>query len=454
MNFLSKIISYIKKINLGVAIQHRPKDILTAFYAIVVSSMLTSCFVGEDFSDALCPSDDSIYIQFAIPDLRSILTRASEKEVIVKDIVALVFIKSNDENDGKFLISQSFSTENIVDNTIRLKLGGNVRDYDLSIYLVANPDDVDKIKNVNSIADLREYELNQPVSLDDGLPMIGWQTVNTSATSASMSLTRSVAKVSAYFSGKDSQISLKGLQIFHNAVNGYLSSPINTENEYNDYVFQVNSPTNPDSFSENLVEYCYPSVGYKGNGLSDPGAFVVVKVTRDPASPAQYYRINLRRDKDNSEDLEYLDLLANHHYQIEITDVLNDGYDSPEEAAKHPESDQYLVYIIHDHAAEVFSMVTDGMRELGVTSKVVLSPTLTEAMVVVKCYDASQPDIDISPTYPDNEKSSWIIVDRVVKHEDNDFTEYWDYDTKGSQYEFYLKLNPEENVYEDQTGYH
>lgn len=423
-------------------------------FAVVSGLLLSACIDENGLENCYTNQDETLEIQFAIPDLRSILTRATVEEIMIKDLVALVFA---DDSEGKLLASNNYQTDDIRDNTITLSLSGNVRDYSMVIYLVANPEKVEDIKNISNIEALRKYSLENPIDLSAGLPMIGYQSVEADATSASMSLTRSVAKISVAVTDKAKDVPIQGIQMSNNADKGWLSSPINTEAAYKDeYVFQPNND-GPDTFNDKTVTYSYPSKGYQGGGSKDKGAFAVVKVTRNNMD--QYYRINFRTEqtKGNQKELIHLDLLANHLYQIEITEFKNDGYSTPEAAANAPESDNYLEYVIHDHAEEVFSMTSDGMRELGVTAHVTLSTDEEHktAIVVVKCYDASDPEATIKiGDIKIIDESAWLLVEEKGVHDsDGDFHKEWDLDNPGKQFEFIVSLKPEESVYEDQTGY-
>lgn len=430
---------------------------------------LTSC-ITDDFDG--CEgvyNDGEIVIQFAIPDLRSVLTRA-ESETGINNLDAFVFV-----DGGSYIMHKNFNGSNISNNTISLNVGGQYKTENLLIYLVANTDNgLASLATQGNLtpADLREYELNGSINLNNGLPMIGFQTVSGNNTETSLTLTRAIAKVEV--KSKDETATVSQFQVYKPSKMGYLGSPINIENEFSNFKIHSSVSENPvASNGESNIAYVYPSIGYghlkEDNKTRDfeNGAFVVVKVNRpvkgSETKTDQFYRINLRYEKED-ESLDYLDLLANHHYEISITGFLSDGYSSYEEAAAHPESDQFVTYKIHDHALEVLSMMTDGYRELGVSPEVRLN-TLKEGrtgILTVKCYDPDKivAASEIIIEYP----KEWLTIGEGKTHEKTDIiygddpqndkleddpSPDYDPDNHGQQFDFEITVIKEKKLYED-----
>lgn len=465
-----KLTSYIKDKFENLAFRsksQRSKATLLGMLCMLAAGVsFTSCSDDLDVNNGIGADSDEIVIQFAIPDLTSILTRGiAEDESAIKKLDAYL-IDPNGNNE--VLVHQSFGSGDVNGNSVTLRVSGEHKDKDVIIYLVANGDD--GVANVSDLEALRSYELRQPIDINDGLPMIGYQEVNTSATSASLSLTRSVAKVSASCDVEGAE--LLGINVYSNSAYGFLASPLNSNSDYPTCIFHstknTNTPADDDNgtFGEKKLVYSYPSKGF--NYKEEGGAYVIIKVNNNDKD--QYYRLNLRREKtaadgkdagyvDEKSGLLYFDLLANHHYQIEITGFLTDGYATAWEASKHPEEDQNVQYVIHDHAAEVLSMVTDGCHELGVTPNVTLQTLESEETIVVKCYDTTGSDyikfVPNNAAYEDLtiiSKSDWLTVTPNGTHNfDDDFHKDWDEDNPGKQFEFIVQINSSATQVDD-TG--
>lgn len=445
---------------------------LSFLLCTLLCSLFVSCSEDLDFSQGIIEVPEGVLqISVAVPDPVSVSTRGGESDVNSLD----VFIFPNSGGDPQFIHYSSVPAS----RTVNVALNGNTRNGSVVIYAVANVSELQNVKNqISSSDDLKKYVLNSTLSLDSGIPMMGYRNVNTSSVnSANVSLYRVAAKISAECTV--SGITVEGLQAYNFSTKAYLGSWFNSdpyiikENDANAELSSVNSKDF--SVDENICVYTYPSKCYSvSSNKSDipytdkeqitvnDGAFVVVCVKRD--NKERYYRINLRHENESG-SLEYLDWLANHHYKIEITGFMTDGYDSYDEAALHPESDQYVVYKIHDHVPEVLSMITDGSRELGVTPEVTLISNTDKKTFIVKCFDAANPEAkiyykepgnlgyDANPNYSDFtiiSKSDWLNIEYKGERTEEDFNKYWDWDDHGTQHKFEVSLS--HSVYEDQTG--
>lgn len=418
--------------------------LLKYFLVCVLMAGLAGCSddlsVKPGFNDF---PEGYIQLNLAVPDPVKVSTRSVDESAI-DNLEVFIF---NEDGTG-FFQHQSVSADGIIDNTVGLSLGSQARNNTVLIYAVANVNP-EKIKDITTVEGLRKYVLDQ-YDLGDYLPMIGFGVVDTSRTNTpTLSLYRAVAKVTAGCAPGKGE--LKGIQLYGNSVKGYLGSPKNTEEDYQDYIFHntvsTKAPSTQD-FEETALLYTYPSKGVSQEDMNS-GAYSIVKVARNGSD--QYYRLNLRTEKEGT--LTYIDLLANHHYQIEITGFMTDGYASAEEAAKHPESDQYVVYTIHDHASEILSMVTDGVNELGVSPEVVIrqGDDGRSGTLIVKCYAPGQTvgADEIKFDY-DN---TWLTISPAKEHIDvvADPNPSFDSDNHGQQYEYEISIRDGKNVYEDQT---
>ncbi|MDE6754729.1 MAG: hypothetical protein K2J82_08990 [Muribaculaceae bacterium] len=103
--------------------------------------------------------------------------------------------------------------------------------------------------------------------------------------------------------------------------------------------------------------------------------FVIVKASykASPTDQGQeyYYRLDFQQIEGtgNNAKTKAIDLQPNHWYQFLIKSVNGAGYATPAEAAKNPSP--MVEYAIHDHAPVIYNMISDGMRELGVSNEII-----------------------------------------------------------------------------------
>lgn len=440
------------------------------FISLILAMAIMSCSEQIDFSEGVKELPDGyLRLDLAVPDPVRVNTRAGESDIQNLE----VFIFSKDENT--FYQHLSYPGTSLTNGSVGVALNGAARNAEITIYAVANNE---TCKDIQTVAGLKEHVISSLDQENTGLPMLGFQSVNTAVdNNATISLYRAVAKLSAKSSVANTSVSQ--LRIYEYSKEAYLGAYHN-----NDSFIIKESPKA--SGKEEYIEsqpatggavsfaFTFPSKGmdmtfdenYGRVEDAHYGAFIILQVERNgEKQQKQYYRINLRKEDENGE-LEFLDLLPNHHYSVEITGFLTDGYPSYEEAFNHPESDQFVTYKIHDHAMEIRSMVTDGYNELGVTPEVTFNSSSDEKMVVVKIFSPEESNYDKTITVTSS--SNWIEVTGPTPHiykgegyegeedPDNpfkeDYNKTWDEDTPGKQYEYKVKINNGAKDYEDLIG--
>ena len=93
--------------------------------------------------------------------------------------------------------------------------------------------------------------------------------------------------------------------------------------------------------------------------------FVIIKA--DYQGYSYFYRLDFQEVEGtgNNKKTKAIDLQSNHWYQFLIKSVTGPGCSKASEAAKNPTP--MIEYSIHDHAPVIYNMISDGMRELGVS---------------------------------------------------------------------------------------
>ncbi|MDE6009394.1 MAG: starch-binding protein [Muribaculaceae bacterium] len=119
-----------------------------------------------------------------------------------------------------------------------------------------------------------------------------------------------------------------------------------------------------------LSEYVRPT--------KNSGSLPIVVVQAQYDGKDYYYALAMKKkeiDEEYKENITDIDFLPNHWYQIVIKKVKAPGASSPQEAALAPivssETESAAIdWTIHDHSPEVYNMISDGTRELGVSTQV------------------------------------------------------------------------------------
>ena len=225
-----------------------------------------------------------------------------------------------------------------------------------------------------------------------GIQSVKKATLNQTVT---VKMTRDIAR--AYVSSSTGEFELQEYSIWSAAPEGYiiggLTGSVSTagmgKNPEDGSTFPKNAQQasacsqvpSADASNPNYV-YAYGQKAVEGGKLGeDNRAFVIIK--GDYKNNTCYYRVDLRKEKPQSAEdkaakkpveYDYFYLTPNHEYQIDIIRVKSKGYDSAEEAARHPQDD-FLEVTIHDHVPSVLSMTSDGKRELGVETPVEFGST-------------------------------------------------------------------------------
>lgn len=373
---------------------------LKYFSLILAAAMIPSCADDLEINDpdrnlpAL--EEGQILLNFNVVDPSIIHTRAdqdkssSEKE-ISSSCKHFAFVYQKVNNNYTLLQKQEISISNTT-LSATLSLPASFDAENAKIVVVANvPNDDTEIgkftnlsigSNISMLYALTSAQLasnTQPAS-----PFI----MSGSAESASsqvytVDLMSSAAKVSIEMANELEEFELVGYEMYNAPLAGFYTAAIATEDANK---FQSGSQKYTASKIDNkLTNYTYPvkSLG-SSTDIAAAGAGAYFIVEGKYKGETCYYRVDLRNGAEFSKT--YYNIEANHWYQVEITDVYRKGYTSKEEAAKRymgQEDDPAINVRIHDHAEGVLSMVTDGVRELGVTRAVSLTSTGGEFTVKV-----------------------------------------------------------------------
>lgn len=462
----------------------RSKKIIGLLIASVASiGMLSSCSDDLDIRHGIEEKEDgNLYISFVLPEAEHIITRAGEedKEKTVNNLSVLVFDKSE-------ILLRRFDVVTVLPSVQEALYASREYVYQLAVpvdlksqkgdvYAVANTivktetgqkdliEDfvvVDENNRDNSlnITKLQSLISNENVDAQGSFLMSGKLNDSTKE----LALVRTAAKLTLTEEEDLPDFSINGFSVYYVADNCFLNASslpdpfcnsIDSETqkiigadkkvpaEWDDMNDRFEAFVNPTKTHEDLKVYTYVIIDaqYKGKKT--------------------YYAVPLSKKDKEEEDTEYYyDILPNHWYDMRVIRVEKEGYDNPETAIEYHNDNQIWV-VIHDHAARVFSMVTDGIHELGVQRSVNIEKTEGQEGEVsstfyVKCYAADTDLFDAGReiTITVTQGEDWIEVDTAPLNVNNvsDMAESQN-DNYGHQLEYTVRIKNAETIYTEQTG--
>lgn len=357
--------------------------------------LFTGCAMDDWYESAEVPDRDYMEVDFAVPEPTVVETRAGTlSEDNVNDVVVFFFKKENDLASCTRLQSKRFYFANgkCVDQKIEYNgdLKNHLKTGTVRVVAVANTgmseSDAEGIANLQALqAKYESTKVEERASMNmtmSGFPYVGGaDKEELSRTDLNQKVTinlyRNAAKATVTLTANDDtkDFALSRFALWSFGKKGYYVGAAYKKKEgiKND----VTSHENEFGNWTDDTAYGYGQQGYTTNDSArnelgkDKRAYVIVEGTYKMQKC--YYRVDLiQKEKDattNTETTKYLFLTPNHEYKINIIKVRCKGYDTPEEAAKHPMSD-FMEVEIHDHLSSVLSMTSDGLRELGVTKDV------------------------------------------------------------------------------------
>lgn len=328
--------------------------------------------------------------------------------------------------DGSLL--QQHSTANINDDhNVIFPLDDKLKVYrgEVTVFAIANypQNDNSYTSTISSLKSKTETGISQ-----ESLVMSGKSKLSSTTSSISIEINRVVAKVTLQSEISEESdgygmFELTGMKLYNVSAAGYITSPISMQENVSyipnditlldkDYVTSGNP----------LTDYVFPSISSQKDGLEENGyTFMIVqgKYNNDVC----YYRLDFRTVTDENGEKTYIPIETldpNHWYQAKITAVTGKGYVSEEEAIANP-NPETIVLTIEDHVPGVLSMVTDGLRELGVTREIVIDRNSSkdgdyyEGWLYIKVYSPFENEESPSNiTITGAEQYDWFELDQTV----------------------------------------
>lgn len=397
---------------------------------ILTLSILGGC---SDFFDVSSGSkigaDGEVTVFLSIPAPVSVVTRAGEvdPECVIKTLDVLIY-SGEEENTNQSAPSQyihvsgeAASNEGVTLTPIgessgryqlSFKLNKELRNKSgLQFYFIANCAQTEPELGTWSISNLTDRTVSSisiaqsSESAEEGsvyLTMSGKAAVSDIMDGKVVSLYRNAAKVTVSnkqptpfgvstatpeetpgeVSGEDSEEDTSGVseevvyypvEIFGaDAASSVISGVIQAGGAQPNPTYDSTTPDSttpsifPQEISESTPRYFHPTTNTLNEGKWGGRFFIITKAQFDGIE--YYYRLDFLKKKAASDEVEYISAVSNHWYQFIILKVTGKGYKTPAEASLHPANG--IKYEIHDHCIESYNMISDGVRELGVSHEI------------------------------------------------------------------------------------
>lgn len=389
------------------------KKIIT--YICVLSTLfISSC--SDDFgmpeANGIGP-DGLVQLTLDVPSLTTVATRAEDPEFQVHDITVLIYTgetPSPAQWEHIFLDNtqneKNKSLTELDGNQLRLtfKIDREIRNKELTYYFIANY--ADGNFQEKTIASLKSDKVLDAIGDVGSFVMCGSTTSNNGTfTDSPIPLYRNAVKVSVT-DGDAADATALTYQVFGMANSSSLLA--GTENSLSEAIAPTSYPANIEA---STVSYYHPTqnVG-EDTGAVMGNIFVITKAAYEGID--YFYRMDFCK-KDNDGKVTFLNAQANHWYQFIIQEITGTGYPTPEEASLHPDSD--IVYEIHDHSPQSYNMISDGIRELGVSHAITYNGN-SEKYLYIKVFskiESEMNDDKLSEKIKLSTEASWLIFGEI-----------------------------------------
>ena len=363
------------------------------------------------------PEDGELNIRFAVPEMKTVRTRADDTSVA--NALMLVFDGGTLAQASAVTPAADLSCTITLKQELRKKTG-------LEFVFIANSNVIDEsffpegetlenLKAPDSDYNMGVLWENHTIgdSQEDLMLMSGRITLGQLLSYSSVPLVRNAAKVTLTLDAGDGT----GVEAVPYRVYGQAASSPVIAGAYTITAPPVTDTSYEQSYPDLDVSATVGPVYMHPTANASSGDVHVI--ARLPYSDGNryYYRLDIA-DASTVYDIE-----SNHHYELVVKSVGCKGYTNPAEAALHPfragADDSGVTYCIHDHAPEIYNMISDGVRELGVPHTV--TRTVSDAGVqtfYVKVLDKSVTDSSgLTALTKENFRvtsgSSWMSITEV-----------------------------------------
>lgn len=418
---------------------------ISIYWTLLVVGLLSACSYDEDFSiPRTIGPDGEVIVSLSVPDMTEVSTRGDE-EYDLNSVTLLVV------SGGKVVQTETYDNPSVIGNkgesgtndySFTMKLKPEIRSNDdLSFIALANP--TVTINENTDVEDLREIETSVTVSNGSLFPMFGSASLTSVLARDAIQLKRNAAKVSVSEGIVTSQTETDPEKKYESGTNKYSFRVYGCSEKT--YLLgkqgqpQDETPLEDDSFDDS-EKFVSPTVSKNEDGVRP---YVIVYAPY--GNQYYYYRVNFEREEtvNSKKTVVEKNIEPNHHYKIFVLDVSGKGYSTAAEASSHSVSP--ISVDIVDVCPNSYNMITDGVRELGVSDVVEFPENSTFGTTTktfyVKVYSQNEEDMNKAITADNIDiDCSWLEVDNVGTPDSNGLNVAAGADYKGKVYPVTLKL--------------
>lgn len=331
-------------------------------FFIYISTLLafTACSDEEFTIPGNVGPDGELSLMLNVADMSSVNTRSADPD----KVSSLTILVLDNAEKVKQIVSYTGSSTPVFSDgktTITFKLDNDIRsNSNLKFAAIANPPASISMTKDEYYATIINEVFDFNPSTASTVSMSGMKTLSELLGGASIPLFRNVAKVSAMTATRNADNT-------YTEGTGYSSRVYGTSGQ----AVLGGTPQNGEfklaGEDDDLI-----AGGELVNPTSTAGdrPYVIVKAPFGEPAKDYYYRVNFEKVEGEGASAKIVPLAieANHEYKIYVLGVKSKGYDNPKEAAQNPAS--LLETDIIDVCPNSYNMVTDGIRELGVSDKI------------------------------------------------------------------------------------
>lgn len=402
--------------------------------------------------------EGSFRLNFSIPSTSIVKTRAdlhNNNETAINNATVLTF-----DSNGTLLTTRNYGTE--FQTPMTLKMSQKEKELDgeeITVYVIANTD----LNGFNStLAELEAKVVNW--GNDNSFVMSGKTTARVQkSASIEITLNRLASKVTVEEGQELKNYTVTGFSIYNPAENVRLKDP-ETQNgtKYSNFITSTQSDplTSMVIGKENPI-YLNPSLAAVGQSDTADKSYVILSVESTGEGPKRtsYFCIFPRIEKEDG-TYEYLNFEPNHWYQFTIEKIHTDGHPDIDSAVAKPELGKNCIeYVIHDHAASIMSMITDGIRELASDREINLTTTEKEKILSLKCFsmysDKETPAgmAALTPEIMPEEAKDWLEVSNIPATSLETVGDHeGDPDNVGVQFQYTVKIKEDAQIFTDKAA--
>ena len=325
---------------------------------------MTACSVDDFTVPSEFGSDGEMKVTLSVPDLDKVGTRAVD-EFAVNDLTMLIFSSNGFQKAVPY--SDLTTTQDGRNITVTYSLDQRIRTMSgLEFYFVANAPAA-TYTGITNTAGLKEKMLEEQWTATD-MVMSAYAPVSTIKAGSSVALKRNGAKVivkNAVANGSEWEPGETWYPFDVYGTAGKSSIVASTITDGSNLEKATGNDATSFSGKEEPI-YVHPTKN-PGRG-NEVRPFVIIKANYE--GKPYFYRVEFEKVASNGK-VTVLDLNSNYEYRVLVKEVKGPGETSAAAAAKNPSSFEKLDVVIYDVAPESYNMITDGMRELGVSHEVV-----------------------------------------------------------------------------------